>query len=67
MHALSCSHRSVGTALHLVLCIWCSASGALHLVLCMGQGIMYYHSGSAQAVTCSDRIISGHLESGLFQ
>ena len=39
----------------------------LHQVLCMGQGILYYHSGGAQAVTCCDRIITGHLESGLLQ
>ena len=50
-----------------LLCIWCSASGALHLVLCMRQGIIYYHSGSAQAVTCVEHIISGHIESGLLQ
>ncbi len=48
-----CHHRSGGTALHLVLCV--------------GQGIIYYHFSGAQAVTCSEHIISGHLESGLLQ
>lgn len=48
-----CHHRISGTT--------------LHLLLCMNQGVIFYRSGGAQAVTRSDHITSGHLVSGLLQ